>query len=291
MKKLIVIFTMIIILLSAAASIAGTLSYRNMNFQMFTTVRGEQVEIQTAGIYQYSVKPLVVAGISFDVIRLAVGIPLLIISFILFLKSSLRGTLIYIGVLANFFYQYLLWTFNWAYNPLYLAYVILYSLSLVTVLLVFKTFALEKSHTAVRKSFPVLWAAVFSFVVGGLLALKCLGEIVPTIVTNTLPSVATGYYTIIDQGIDLGLILPFCILVGILLLKRNIHGYLLSTVSIILFLNLGLSIIAGSVVEGLSSGNMPIPGIAMFSLFCIIGVVLLVFMLRNIEDAPITERK
>jgi hypothetical protein len=77
------------------------------------------------------------------------------------------------------------------------------------------------------KRFPVVTAASFSFAVGGLLLFKCMGEIVPSIGTRAMPANATGYYTMVDQALDLGLLVPLFILVGILLLKRENLGYLL----------------------------------------------------------------
>jgi hypothetical protein len=62
--------------------------------------------------------------------------------------------------------------------------------------------------------------AGFAGSVGGLLLFKCLGEIIPSIGTSAMPATATGSYTIVDQALDLGLLVPLFILVGILLLKR-----------------------------------------------------------------------
>jgi len=49
------------------------------------------------------------------------------------LRGSLRGTVEFIGSLASFLYQNLLWTFDWAYNAYFLVYVGVFALSLCTV--------------------------------------------------------------------------------------------------------------------------------------------------------------
>ena len=54
------------------------------------------------------------------------GVPLLVVSFALYLRGSMRGTALFIGSLASFLYQYLLWTFDWAYNSLFLVYVAIF---------------------------------------------------------------------------------------------------------------------------------------------------------------------
>lgn len=71
------------------------------SFRTVTTVRGETVEVQDAGVYRYSVRALVVGGTPWDFTRLLVGIPVLLASFGLYLRGSLRGTVIFIGSLAG----------------------------------------------------------------------------------------------------------------------------------------------------------------------------------------------
>ena len=36
-----------------------------------------------------------------------------------------------------------------------------------------------------------------------MLLLKCLGEILPSLGSNAMPAVATGYYTLVDQALDI----------------------------------------------------------------------------------------
>jgi hypothetical protein len=43
---------------------------------------------------------------------------------------------LFAGSLASFLYQYLLWTFDWAFNSLFLVYVTIFSLSLWTLVFV-----------------------------------------------------------------------------------------------------------------------------------------------------------
>lgn len=213
---------------------------------MDTTITGhspqravKQSKVQYAGIYRYSLHALVTGGTPWDFVRLLVGIPLLLISFVLYLRGSLRGTVVFIGCLASFLYQYLLWTFDWAYNSLFLVYVALFSLNLWTLVLVLAGVDRAQIRAAIGERFPVRTVAGFSFAVGGLLLLKCLGEIVPGLGSSTMPTAATGYYTLVDQALDLGLLTPFCVLTGVLLLKRDCLGYLLSSSSLITLFSIG----------------------------------------------------
>ena len=285
MKKLIVVFTILIMLLSLVASLAGSLSYGHNDYRTFTTARGETVQVQYAGIYRYSLQALVTGGTPWDFVRLLVGIPLLLVCFVLYRRGSLRGTVVFIGCLASFLYQYLLWTFDWAYNALFLVYVAIFSLSLWTLVFVLAGVDRTQIRAAIGERFPVRTVAGFSFAVGGLLLMKCLGEIVPGLGSNTLPAVATGYYTLVDQALDLGLLAPFCVLSGVLLLKRDCLGYLLSSSSLITLFSIGLSVIAGEIMFGMSIGRVNVAGVAVFSIFVIVALALLAAVLASIKGS------
>ena len=95
-------FTVLIVLLSLAASLAGALSFGHDRYRTVTTARVETVALQDAGVYRYSLRTLVTAGTAWDFVRLFVGIPVLVASFVIYLRGSLRGTVVFIGSLASF---------------------------------------------------------------------------------------------------------------------------------------------------------------------------------------------
>jgi hypothetical protein len=284
MKRLITTLTIGILVLSFAASLAGALSFRNQQYRIINTARGEVVEIADGGIYRYSLRSLVTGGAPWDVVWLGFAIPVLAGAFGLYRRGSLRGTLLFVGMLASFLYKYVLWAFDWAYNPFYLIYVGLFSLSLWTLVLVLRDLAGEQIRAAIGPRFPVRTLATFSFAVGGLLLLKCLSEIVPTVTTNTLPAAAAGYYTLVDQALDLGILTPFCIMTGLLLLRREPFAYVFSTTALTLCHTIGLSVITGEVMLGLTNGHLNVPGVIAFSVFVIVALALLAAVLVNVNE-------
>ena len=167
MRKIVVIFTCLIMLLSLGASLAGALSYGHERYQRFTTARGEIVEIAASGIYRYSLRALVTGGTSWDVVWLGVAIPVLLVAFALYLRRSARGTVLFVGSLASFLYKYLLWTFDWAFNPLFLVYVAVFSLSLWTVVFVLVGVDGPRMRDVISERFPARTAAGFSFAAAG----------------------------------------------------------------------------------------------------------------------------
>jgi len=288
MKKLILIFTILIIALSMISSFVGVLNYQTLNFESFVTAGGEQVEILSEGIYKYNVKSWVLSGMPWDIVRLVLGIPLLILSFIFYLKGSLKGTMFFIGILFSFFYQSLLWAIGWHFNTLFLVYTFTFAFSLVTLFLVVLSFDTNRIEHAINKSFPVRTVAIFLFFIAGMLFFKCMGEILPMLSTGVLKKQFSGYFNLFDQFIDIGIIIPFVIFVGVFLLKRNIYGFLFSSVGLILFLNIGLSVVAGQAILGVMTNTFTdqIPGIAIFSIFMLVDAFFLVKIFRNIIEKP-----
>src|SRR5262249_53106581 len=120
------------------------------------------------------------------------------------------------------------WTFDWAYNSLFLVYVALFSLSLWTLILVVTRVDGTEVREAIGDRFPVRTTAGFSFALGGILLLKCLGEILPGLGSGAMPIGMVGYYTLVDQALDIGLLAPFCVVIGVLLLRHESLGYLLA---------------------------------------------------------------
>jgi len=288
MKKLILIFTIFIIAFSVISSIVGVLNYRTLDFESFVTASGEQVEILTEGIYKNNVKSWVLSGMPWDIVRLALGIPLLIVSFVFYLKGSLKATMLFIGVLFSFFYQSMLWAIGWHFNALFLVYAFTFALSLVTLFLVVFSFDINRMEHAINKKFPVRTVAIFLFFIAGMLFFKCMGEIIPMLSTGVLKEPFVGYFNLFDQFMDIGIIVPFIIFVGSLLLKRNAYGFLFSTVGLILFINIGLSVIAGQAILGVMTNTFSdqLPGIAIFSVFMFVDTFVLVKIFRNINEKP-----
>ncbi len=287
MRGLTVVAVVLVGLLSVAVSLGGVLSYGQDQYRTVVTARGETVQMQDAGVYRFSVRSLVVAGIPWDVVRLVFITPLLLVSLVLHVRRSLRGSMLLLGGLGSLTYQGLLWTFDWAYNSLFLVYVGLFSLSLWTAVIVTVQTDRRAIAEAVTGRFPARTAATFSFLLGGMLLLKCLGEIAPTIGTTAMPAGGHGQYTMVDQALDIGLLVPFCAAVATLLLQRRALGYLLSASALVLFLAIGLSVVAGEVALGLSHQRMNVGGIAAFTVFLIAGLLLLIRVLAEVRPSPV----
>jgi len=196
--------------------------------------------------------------------------------------------MIFIGILFSFFYQNLLWAIGWHFNSLFLVYTFTFAFSLVTLFLVVLSFDINRMEHAIKKSFPVRAVAIFLFFIAGMLFFKCMGEILPMLSSGVLKEPFLGYYNLFDQFIDIGILIPFVVSIGVLLLKRNVHGFLFSSVGLILFLNIGISVVAGQAIMGVMTNTFSdqIPGIAIFTVFMLVDTFILVKIFRNINEKP-----
>jgi len=115
----------LIALLAAITASIGLFSTNGEGPFQFTTLHHETVEIYGRGLYRYDT-PLIAVGYRVsDAFTLIVGIPLLLISFWLYRRGSLRGKILLTGTLLFFLYNFGSLAIGAAYNNLLLIYIVL----------------------------------------------------------------------------------------------------------------------------------------------------------------------
>lgn len=250
----------------------------------FLTLRGETVTIQGHGLYQHETVSTAAQAIAQDVVTLLVGIPLLVISVILFKKGSLQGKLLLSGTLAYFLYTYASFAFGAAYNILFLVYVSLFSLSLFAFIFALMEIDIPTLPKHFSSGLPRRTIAIFLFVVGSFLLLAWLGRIVPALLANQPPLGLDAYTTLIIQALDLGLVMPIAFLSGILLWKKSAWGYLLSSIVLIKGVTLALAVSAMAVNMILAGVQVSTGELIMFPFIAIVSGGLTVILLRNVTE-------
>ena len=276
----------LIFLLALIATLAGLWPGEGQPIPL-TNFRGEQVTINARGLYYWDTVSSAAQMQANDLVTLVIGLPLLAISFWLTLTGSLRGRLLLTGTLGCTLYIYMSMCFGTAYNNLFLVYVAIFSLSLYAFILSMMSFDLSTFAGHISEKLPRWGIAGLLLFAAGFLSLAWLGRILPTIFQDQIP-VLENVTSMFIQAMDLGLIVPLCVLSSVLLLRRSAWGYLLASVSMMKFLTLGLAVS----VMALNMARVGVPvGIAELSIFpiiTIINVVMVVVLLRNIgPDAKI----
>jgi hypothetical protein len=281
MKRHLVLYVLVFLLILGAT--AAGIFYRTPEPRIeHTTVRGQVAVFQGSGLYRYDPVVVVREGVIWDVINLCIGLPLLAAAVILALRGSLRGRLLLGGLLAYFFYVYLMYATMMAFNPLFLVYVAVFSLSLVGFFLNMSRVEIAALPSHFSERFPRAVFIVFSLLLSAALLLLWIGRIIPIMMTGQFPEELAGVGTLETQALDLGLIVPLALSSAILLWRRSPWGYFLTSVAITFGFMMFITIPAWIVVPLIREGKVNLVEGIPFFLLSLIGLVLVVLFYRSV---------
>jgi hypothetical protein len=271
-----------IILLTLIATLAGLLPGEGQPFAL-TNFRGEEVTINARGLYYWDTVSSAAQMQANDLATLALGAPLLAISFWLTLRGSLRGRLLMTGTLGFILYTYITMCFGAAYNKFFLVYVALFSLSLFAFIVSMMSFDLKNLPSHFSEKLPRGWIAGLLFFAAAFLSLAWLGRIAATFAPNAIPALENTTSLFI-QAMDLGLIVPLCVMSGILLLRRAAWGYLLASVGLMKFLTMGVAVSVMSLNMLRVGVPISMMEVTIFPIIAIANIIMVASLLRNIKE-------
>lgn len=272
----------LIILLAVVAALAGLWPGEGQPYAL-TNFRGEEVTINAKGLYYWDTVSSAAQAQANDLVTLILGVPLLVISFRMALRGSLRGRLLLAGTLGFILYTYITMAFGAAYNKLFLVYVALFSLSLFAFILVMMSFDLKNLPGHFSEKLPRKWIAGVLFFAAAFLLLTWLGRIAPTVLSNEIP-LLENVTSMFIQAMDLAIVVPACILAGVLLLRKAPWGYLLASVSLLKFLTLGIAVSLMSLNMARVGVPESLPIMVVFITLALVNLIMVTFLLKNIQD-------
>jgi hypothetical protein len=130
---------------------------------------------------------------------------------------------------------------------------------------------------------PRGWIAGLLFFAAAFLLLAWLGRIAATFMPDAIPALENTTSMFI-QAMDLGLIVPLCVLSGVLLLRRYAWGYLLASVALMKFLTMGIAVS----LMGLNMARVGVPisavEIVVFPTITLANIVMVTLLFRNIKE-------
>lgn len=271
----------LIFILTVVATLAGLWPGEGQHYSM-TNFRGEEVTINAKGLYYWDTVSSAAQMQANDLVMLVLGLPLLAISFWLTLRNSLRGRLLLTGTLGFILYTYITMCFGAAYNKLFLVYVMLFSLSLFAFILSMFSYDLKTLPARFSEKLPRKWIAGLLFFAAAFLTLAWLGRIVETFTPGAIP-VLENTTSMFIQVMDLGIVIPLCVLSGILLLRRSAWGYLLASVAILKFLTMGMAV--SLMALNMARIGVPVSKVELivFPIISLVNLVMVVLLLKNIK--------
>ncbi|GIV73955.1 hypothetical protein [Caldilinea sp.] len=270
-----------IFILTLVAAVAGLWPGEGTPYPL-TTFRGEEVTINARGLYYWDTVSSAAQMQANDLVTLVLGLPLLAISFWLTQRGSLRGRLLLAGTLGFILYTYITMTFGAHYNALFLVYVALFSLSLFVFVLVMISFDLETLPAHFSAKLPRGWIAGLLFFAAAFLTLAWLGRIAAAFAPGAVPALENTTSMFI-QAMDLGLIVPVCILAGVLLLRRRPWGYLLASVGLTKFLTLGVALSLMGLNMARVGAPISIVELGIFPIITLLNLIMAIVLLRNVQ--------
>jgi len=283
MRKTITLLTVLILILALAATLTGLLTREGPGPREIGGFRGEPVTLWGRGLYQEDSLSVAAQGLAQDAVTLGAGIPLLALSLVLYWKGSLRGALLLAGTLGYFLYTYVSYVFLWMYNPLFLLYVVLMSMSFFAFLLVMGETSPGRVARRADPRMPVKWLGGFLIFFGMAVGLLWLGKILQSLVTGVPPQGLDHYTTLVIQGMDLGFVVPAACLAGVLLIRKKPWGYLLSAVLLVKGFTMGLALSAMIAAQAAAGVKMSAGELVVFPTLSLLVVYFLWEFLRHIR--------
>jgi hypothetical protein len=255
-------------------------------FVPVTGALGEVYEIAVDGVYANSSRQLVAEGVGWDAFTLAVAVPVLLATSIFIARGSFRGYLVAAGMLGYFLYMHLEYAVTWAFGPMFPIFIVLTGSSLVGIIAVGVLVADAGVKDRFDERFPRRSYAALIIGMALLLTIMWIGRIVEGL--NAETAVLHGETTMTVQALDLGLVVPLSLLLGITTLWRHPAGTAAAAAFAVTFVAMAGAIAAMMVSASIVTGTLQLPPIILFGTAGFSGLVLIARIHASL--APTSER-
>ncbi len=280
-KKIITILVLAVAALAGVAASVGIFSDNGEGTFTHESIRGQTVEIYGRGVYRHMPAEVAIQGIAQDYVTLFIAVPVLLIALAGYRKSSVRRHFLMSGVLGYLFVTYLFYLAMGTYNELFLCYVALLALTFFGLFLSTRQLETSADFRFSEKT-PAALVGWFLVICPLLIGLLWLSIVVPPLVDGTIYPVELYHFTtLIVQGFDLGLLLPICIVIGVLLIKKRLVGYIYATVYLG-FLSLLMTALTSKIIFMAIEGVNVIPVIFIIPTITVIAILCTWLMIRNV---------
>lgn len=280
-RKIVVILSVLIAVLAAAASFIGVFSRQIKEYADITTSFGETIQLFQKGIYARDSVSMASQAIAQDMVTLLVAIPFLFISLWLLKKQNEKGLFLLSGTIGYFLYTYASYSFLIVFNSLYLIYVILMGLSFYAFILSLMELNRLDIKKMITDRYPQKSLSVFFLISGIMIMGMWLGNIIPALAEGSAPTKLEHYATLGIQTLDLGFVVPACMVTAYLLGKGKKWGYLLATVFVVKMVTMTIAVSAMTI---LMQKNGAYVGIEERILFLSLFLISAVFMGKMLKE-------
>jgi hypothetical protein len=218
-----------------------------------------------------------------DLVSLFVVVPLLAFALWRARTGSSLGRLLALGALGYLIYNYAIFGFAVAINPMTPLHLAVLSLSVWSLVLSLIAMSKNPLRSDIGMSLPRRTTAIFLIVVAGLFAIMWLGQIAQSITSGRGPVelVKLGLVTNPVYALDLAFALPFLALSGILLLRRSSVGNEVAVVALAWVGLMGLGVLAIFAFDGAAGAPVSVPAAILIGAVTSVGMALTAVALRK----------
>jgi hypothetical protein len=227
---------------------------------------------------------MIAQGRGQDAVTLFIAVPVTIVVFIFAARGSVKAQLALAGMLGYFLYTYASYVFAWKFNNLFLAYVAAFSGSLFGfIIIMVRLYSIATESSAPRP--PLVAGSVLLFLVAAALLFMWLSQIAQAMQGESVPILADNDARPVIQGLDLGIIVPTALLIGILLLQGSQIALVWLPVLLVKGLTMGLAIVTMTIFMA-RAGTPDTMGAIIFAVLTLLftGVLIWVFVSMRVGE-------
>lgn len=233
----IIFFLSLIIILAALASVLPAILHSfPAKPWTFQSIHGSEIEIYGSGTYKNDSIFSALGFLAQDFVILILGIPLLILCLLLYVKRKINAAgPALMSIMGFFLYSYLSLSLAASYNRFFLLYLLAFSASFYTLILLARK---TQIPVAMVKQLPQKFPGIY-LIVSGIITLIIWGiPLIDVALRDRVPNILFHNTTFVTHALDLAIIVPASLIGGILILMKNPTGYKIAfpLLGIIIFL-------------------------------------------------------
>ncbi len=221
-----------------------------------------------------------------DAVTLFFAVPALAIFLVLAMFGTIRGMLAHAGILAYFVYTYGSYALGLTVNRCFLVYVVLFSISFFAFVLALR----DVVDSDIDES--VLWEAVVKTTAAVLILVGVgtfsvwIGPVWEAATGGTPQLLIDTEGHLVAQTLDLGLVAPSSIVVGVLLLRKNLWGLIFAPILMVKNLTLVGGAIAMTLMMAQAAAPPSVVQIAFLALSGLILLVVTIWLFISLKWSP-----
>ncbi len=203
-----------------------------------------------------------------DVIDLVLIVPFLMISALLTFLNRRTGLALWCGTLLYLIYTFVIYSFSVHFNFLFVLYCFVLGISFYSFLLIVYKQARERIHWKLESNLLRRVISIFLILTALSFYLLWLMDIVSAVLTNSIPTSLqeTKLITNPVHALDIAIFLPGMFMIGLLLLKENPMGVMLTPIALIFMILMDLTIGILAFMLQADSGESAFLPVLVFSL-------------------------